>query len=137
VPPGLWPPAGYAPAPGGVAVAGEPAHETPALGGSGLSRLLMSLESLESSSFQALHARWPAVQQAVASAGSTRAQWRREGEGTQVLELVAAVFNGVCSSFGGWQDQHVIEVLDSFRARYRPARWRGWSTAVGWAPGPV
>ncbi|KAL4531388.1 hypothetical protein Ndes2437A_g08722 [Nannochloris sp. 'desiccata'] len=70
VPPGMWPPVGYAPAPRGVAAAAEPAQETAVLGGSGLSRLLMSLESLESSSFQALHARWPAVQQAMASAGS-------------------------------------------------------------------
>ncbi|KAL4526200.1 hypothetical protein Ndes2437B_g07456 [Nannochloris sp. 'desiccata'] len=115
VPPGLWPPAGYAPAPGGVAAAGEPAQETAVLGGSGLSRLLMSLKSLESSSFQALHARWPAVQQAMASDGSALSGGEK-GKALRAWSLWQRVFSRVGSFFNGWQDQQVVELMDSFRA---------------------
>ncbi|KAL4537631.1 hypothetical protein Ndes2437B_g08747 [Nannochloris sp. 'desiccata'] len=120
VPPGMWPPVGYAPAPRGVAAAAEPAQETAVLGGSGLSRLLMSLESLESSSFQALHARWPAVQQAMASAGSALSGREKE-KALRAYSLWQRVFNCVGSFFDGWQDQQVVEIMDSFRASYRPA----------------
>ncbi|KAG7674128.1 hypothetical protein NADE_009286 [Nannochloris sp. 'desiccata'] len=120
VPPGMWPPAGYAPAPGGIAAAAKPAQDTAVLGGSGLSRLLMSLESLESSSFQALHARWPAVQQAMASAGSALSGGEKD-KALRAWSLWQRVFNGVGSFFDAWQDQQVVELMDSFRASYRPA----------------
>ena len=115
---GQWPPVAYAPTQGGALAA--PVQDAATLGGNGLSRLLVSLDKVES--FAELQARWPVVQRALASTPLDAQAKERAG---RTLSLWQRVFSGVRRCFDGWPDADVAAFMDALRAGYRPANRKG------------
>ncbi|KAG7674178.1 hypothetical protein KSW81_006009 [Nannochloris sp. 'desiccata'] len=104
-----WPPAAYVPT--HFLALAAPVQDVAALGGNGLSRLLVSLDKVES--FAELQARWPVVQRALASTPLDAEAKERTG---RTVSLWQRVFNGVRRCFDGWPDADVSGFMDGLRA---------------------